>query len=393
MSNCRKNLQKAVLELKDELISLRRDFHAHPELGMQEFRTAEIIEDYLKALGLSVRRCAGTGVIGVLAGKKPGKTVMLRADIDALPVQEETGLPFASINPGVMHACGHDGHTAMLLITAKILAEHKEEIPGTVVFLFQLNEEDAGAELMIADCALANPKPDAVLGLHLWSPIASGKIGIVPGPIMASSYYFKVTIKGKGGHGGAPHKAINPIDAATHALSAIKSLQTLELNNVCPTVISVCKIHAGTKEIIVPDTLEFEGSIRCLHDEDEAVRNRFQELVEQVCRAHRCSCSVEFKCGNTMLSNDPALAQMVKDTATKLLGAENVQTENVSVMLGDDFAEFSRRIPGAYFFVGVGNREKKTDFEHHNPCFNIDEDALSIGVKMQVEFAFEYLGA
>jgi len=386
------SISKEIQQLRHELIKLRRDFHTHPELGLKEIRTACAIEDYLTALGISVRRCAGTGVIGVLKGGKPGKTIMLRCDIDALPIYEQTGLHFSSQNPGVMHACGHDGHIAMLLITAKILATQRIEIPGCVMFLFQLNEEDAGAEMMIADGALENPRPDAVCGLHLWSPIDTGKIGIVPGPIMASSYYFKVVIKGRGGHGGAPHMAINPIDTASHVLTAIKSFQTVELDARFPTVISVCKIHGGTKEIIIPETVELEGSIRCLHDQDEAVRRRFKEIVEDVCHAYRCNCSIEFKCGNTMLNNDGKLTQIVKQIAREVVGEENIQTENVSVMLGDDFAEFSRRIPGVYYFIGIGSKEKKTDIEHHSPFFNIDEDTLPIGVEMQVRLVQEFLG-
>ena len=385
------DIEKEAAELRDELIALRRDFHRHPELGLNEHRTSGIVEQYLKDLGLEVRRCAGTGVIGVLKGGKPGKTMMLRCDIDALPVTEETGLPFASENPGVMHACGHDGHTSMHMITAKLMAKHREEIKGTLVFLFQTNEEDAGAELMINDGALDNPKPDAVFGFHLWSPIPVGKIGIVPGPIMASSYYFKLTIHGVGGHGGAPHTAINPIDAAGHVLSAIKTLHTLELDSTKPTVISVCKIHGGTKEIIVPDDVEMEGSIRCLHDGDAKVRERFAELCKNVCAAYRCTCDVEFKCGNTLLNNDEALAGMVKEVGEELLGKENVTTHDISVMLGDDFAEFSNRLPGVYYFIGTRSEAAGSTYEHHNPHFNIDEESLIIGVKMQASLIQKYL--
>lgn len=280
------DIKQEVTALENEMVSLRRDFHRHPELGLHEVRTSKIIVDYLNELGLEVRRCTETGVIGVLKGKQPGRTIMLRCDIDALPVQEETGLPFASETPGIMHACGHDGHTALHLVTAKLLAKHRNEFKGTVVFLFQTNEEDAGAELMINAGALENPVPDLVCGFHLWSPIPTGRIGLVPGPIMASSYYFKLTIRGKGGHGGAPHTAVNPIDAAAHVLDAIKTLHTLEFDSTKPTVISVCKIHGGTKEIIVPDEVEMEGSIRCLHNGDEEIRRRFRERCEAVCAAY-----------------------------------------------------------------------------------------------------------
>ena len=385
------DLKEEIQGLREELVALRRDFHRHPELGFQEHRTSGIVENYLSQLGLSVRRCAGTGVIGVLTGGRPGKTVLLRCDMDALPVTEQTGLPFQSENPGVAHACGHDGHTAILLIAAKILSRRREQLPGQVVFLFQPNEEEAGAEEMIRQGALENPRPDAVCGLHLWSPLPTGTIGVVSGPIMASSYYFKITIHGKGGHGGAPHTAINPIDAAAHVLEAIKTFHTLEQDACQPTVISVCKIHSGIKEIVVPDVLEMEGSIRCLHRGDEQVRQRFQQLVEGACRLYRCDCQVEFTCGNTLLDNDPAMAALAMDTAKAIVGESGLRTQGISVMLGDDFAEFSRRIPGVYCFVGTANHEKGSDVEHHNPRFNIDEDSLPIGVELQVRLALAYL--
>ena len=385
------NFKADIQELHDELIRLRRDFHTHPELGLQEVRTSQIVEQYLKDLGLEVNRCTPTGIIGLLKGGRPGKTVMLRCDMDALPVTEETGLPFSSETPGVMHACGHDGHLAMLLITAKMLTKYRAEINGAIKFLFQPNEEDAGAELMIEQGALENPRPDAVCGLHLWSPIPTGQIGIVYGPIMASSYYFKLVIQGKGGHGGSPHTAINPIDTAAHVLEAIKTFQSLEMDALTPTVISVCKIHGGTKEIIVPDEVELEGSIRCLHDNDAAVRERLAELIEGICQAYRCTCQLEFKCGNTMLNNDSTMTDLAIGVAEETVGREQIVTQGVSVMLGDDFAEFSRRIPGVYFFVGTASEEKQTCFAHHHPKFNIDEDSLAIGVEMQARLALAFL--
>ena len=372
------------------MIELRRMFHRHPELGLHEVWTSGVVEEYLKNLGLEVRRCTETGVIGVLKGALPGKTILLRCDIDALPVTEQTGLPFASEYPGVMHACGHDGHTAIHLTTARLLAEHRNELKGTVVFLFQTNEEDAGAQIMIDDGAL-DDKPDAVCGFHLWSPLPTGTIGLIPGPIMASSWYFKLTIHGLSGHGGAPHTAINPIDAAGHVLTAIKTLHTLECDSTKPSVISVCKIHGGTKEITVPETVELEGSIRCLHDGDAALRQRFSELITSVCAAYRCTCDIEFKCGNSLLNNNKEMTRVATSAAERVVGPDNILTDNIAVMLGDDFAEFSNRVPGVYYFVGTRNPEAGSVYEHHHHHFTIDEDSLAIGVMMEAEIVMEYL--
>ncbi len=387
----RQTMKQEIAELTPDMIALRRMFHRHPELGLHEIWTSGVIETYLQDLGLEVRRCTETGIIGVLKGGHPGKTLMLRCDIDALPVSEQTGLPFASEIPGVMHACGHDGHMALHLTTARLLAKHREEIHGTVVFLFQTNEEDAGAQLMI-DAGALDDKPDAVCGFHLWSPLPTGTIGIIPGPIMASSWYFKLTIHGLAGHGGAPHTAINPIDAAGHVLMAIKSLQALECDATKPTAISVCKIHGGTKEIIVPETVELEGSIRCLHDGDAALRDRFRQLCTDVCASYRCTCDVEFKCGNSLLNNDPDMTRLAVHAAEKTVGRENILTDHIGVMLGDDFAEFSNRIPGVYYFIGTRSEEAGSVYEHHHHHFTIDEASLPIGVQMQTEMVMEYLG-
>lgn len=386
------DLKNEIAALKDELIELRRDFHRHPELGLSEFRTAQIIEDYLKALGLEVRRCLGTGVIGVLKGAKPGKTVTLRSDIDALPVEEMTGLPFKSENPGVMHACGHDGHMSVMLIVAKILTAHREELPGTVVFLFQTNEEDAGAEDMIQAGALENPKPDAILGMHLWSYLPSGSIGIIPGPIMASSYYFKLKIIGKGGHGGAPHNCINPIDCAVHVWEAFQAFHTLENNSLHPTTVTVGKFQAGQFNIVIPEICEMEGSVRCLHTDDEQVRNRLREMIQGVCTTYRCKFELEFKCGNTILDNDEELAEMIRSTGAEVLGQDKVITKEVGVMIGEDFAEFTRKVPGAFYFFGVNDEKKGTNYDHHHAKFNIDEDVLPSVVELQVTLARKYLG-
>jgi len=380
--------------LHDELIQLRRDFHRHPELGFEEHRTSAIIAKYLGGLGFEVKRgLAKTGVVGLLRGDQPGPTLLLRSDMDALPIQEENDLPFKSVNDGKMHACGHDAHMAMLLIAAKILLNHRDEIRGKIKFAFQPNEEEAGAELMVEDGVLEDPGVDAALGLHIFSPLKTGEIGIVGGPIMASSYYFKLTIRGKGGHGGAPHRAVDPIICAANVVQAVQSIQTREIDALKPTVITFGKINCGTFNIVIPEEIELEGSIRCLHDDDEGIRRRFSEIIENICAAYRTKYELKFKCGNRLLRNDPEMTELVRSVAERVVKAEDVIGSGIRTMVGEDFAEFALRVPSAFYFIGTGNEGKGTDYPHHHARFNIDEDSLPIGVEMHVRTALEYFKA
>jgi amidohydrolase len=385
------NIKNEIEKLEPELIELRRDFHKHPELGFQEIRTSGIVEKYLKECGLEIKtKIAHTGVAGLLRGQHPGRTVLLRADMDALPIQEENDLPYASVEDGRMHACGHDGHTAMLLVAAKILARHKDEIEGNIKFVFQPNEEDAGAKEMVDAGILEDPHVDASLGLHLWSQIEVGKIGISPGPIMASSDYFKLVIRGKGGHGGAPHTSVDPVICAANVIQTAQTIQTREMDAIKPTVITFCKIQCGSSPIIIPDKVVLEGSIRCLHDGAGEAKERFSRIVEYICHAHRTSFELEFKCGNILLNNHQGMTEFVSSLAEQVVGPERLD-RNIKLMVGEDFAEFNKDIPGAFYFIGTGNQEKDTCFQHHHPRFNIDEDSLLIGVEMHVRTALEYL--
>ena len=386
------DIKKEIAALNDELISLRRDFHQHPELGFEEFRTGKIVAEYLENLGLEVERnVAKTGVVGLLRGNQPGKTIALRTDMDALPVEEQTGLEFESQTKGLMHACGHDGHLAMMLIAAKVLSSKKDKIKGNIKFIFQPNEEDAGAEIMIGEGILENPKVDAAIGIHLWSPIESGKVGVLTGPLMASSYYFKLSINGKGGHGGAPHTAISPILAGIDMIKAIQGMVTNEIDALKPTIVTFGKFNSGTFNIIIPETAEIEGSLRCLHPDTEAVQERMREIIESVSKIHGAKASIEFKCGNGLVNNDPEMTALVREVAENNVGKENILTSDISVMLGEDFSAFSDRVPSTFIFLGVANEEKGTDYPHHHPKFNIDENVLPIGVEMHVRTALEYL--
>ena len=315
-------IKKRIEALNSELIHLRRDFHRYPELGFQEYRTAENIESYLSKLGLDTRRMTQTGVVALLEGARPGPVLMLRADMDALPITEDNVLDYKSQNTGVMHACGHDAHMAMLLVAAKILSENKDDIAGTIKFVFQPNEEIAGAIHMIADGILENPAVDAVMGIHIWTPIASGKIAITPGPVMGGLDVFKMTIHGKGGHTGVPEDAVDPIITAANLIQTVQVIQTREISNLKSTIIIFGKIVGGTKSNIIPENVYLEGSIRFLYpggpDSKERPTERFIRIAEQVCKTHRCTCEIEIVHENIPLINNAEMVRIARDTAKEV---------------------------------------------------------------------------
>jgi amidohydrolase len=391
-----KAIFEQITQLEDELIALRRDFHRHPELGFEEFRTAAVVESYLKDLGLSPQRVAGTGVVATLAGARPGPVLMLRADMDALPVTEENDADYASQNPGVMHACGHDAHMAMLLVAAKVLCRNRDAIAGTIKFVFQPNEEIAGALRMVEEGVLETPRVDAVMGVHVWTPVPAGKIGITPGPVMGGLDVFKMTIFGKGGHTGVPEDAVDPVLAAANLIQTVQMIQTREISNLKSTIIMFGKICGGTKSNIIPDKIELEGSIRFLYkggpDSVEQPTERFKRVADQVCRTHRCTCEIEIVHENIPLINDPAMAALVRQTAAEVFGDKNAVVDNLTIA-SEDFSEFSERVPGVFMFLGAGNPAKGTTISHHNPRFDIDEDILLNGVAMHVCGALDFFNA
>jgi len=391
-----KHISEQIESCQEELIALRRDFHQHPELGFEEQRTARVIEAYLHDLGLPTQRVAKTGVVALLEGSAPGPVLMLRADMDALPVTEENEVDYRSRNPGVMHACGHDAHMAMLLVAAKILSQHKEAFAGTIKFVFQPNEEIAGALCMIEEGVLDRPTVDAAMGLHVWTPVPSGRIGITAGPVMGGLDVFKMTIFGKGGHTGVPEDAVDPIAAAANLIQTVQMIQTREISNLKSTIIMFGRICGGTKSNIIPDQVELEGSIRFLYkggaDSEEQPTERFIRIAEQVCRTHRCTCNVEIAHENIPLINDPGMTALARETAADVFGHKAAVIDNVT-MASEDFSEFSERVPGVFMFLGVGNPEKGTDVSHHNPLFNVDEEVLPKGVAMHVHGALNYFNA
>ncbi|MHB9140047.1 MAG: M20 metallopeptidase family protein, partial [Victivallaceae bacterium] len=329
-------------------------------------------------------------------GLEPGRTLLLRADLDALAQQELNDVPYKSVYEGKMHACGHDGHIAMLLAAAKILANHQQDIKGNIKFVFQPNEETAGALDMINEGVLEESRVDAAFAIHLWSPVASGQIGVLAGPVMAANEEFELTIFGKGGHTALPETAVDPIMAAAAIIQAVQTIQSREVSVLNPTLIMFGKIQGGSGRNIVPDQVQLGGTIRFLYKNEEQekaeLKQSFERVIAGICQAMRATYELNYIPSNPALINDPALIGLVRQAAFETLGDEKLIVPYRS-LAGEDFAEFTRRVPSVFYFVGIGNKEKETDYPHHHPRFNLDEDALAIGVEMHVRTALAYLNS
>lgn len=387
------DLSRYIADAENEVIELRRDFHRHPELGLKEFRTGDKVAAYLEDCGLTVRRMNQTGVVGILETGRPGPVLMLRADMDALPIQEENDLPHKSIHPGVMHACGHDAHMAMLLAAARILSELKDRFSGSIKFVFEPNEENVGALAMIEEGLLENPAVDACLGLHIWTPLKTGQIAVTDGPVMAGMDHFELKIKGRGGHTATPQSAIDPILTAAHVIQGVQIIQTREtdiLNE--PTIIMFGQIQGGTASNVIPDSVALSGTLRYLFGGEPGSPNdpkiKFERVVSHICQVHRAEYELTFVFGHPTLVNHRPMADLVRSVVCEM----NPVPELLSLvsLAGEDFSEFTARRPGAFYFLGAGNREKGTEFPHHHPRFDIDEDVLITGVELHVRSALRF---
>ncbi len=379
--------------------SLRRDFHRHPELGFKETRTSGIVAKELEALGLEVTKGMGkTGVVGLLEGGRPGPTLMIRFDMDALPIQEETGAEYSSQNPGVMHACGHDGHTAVGLTVARMLYAHRDGLAGTVKFVFQPAEELVGeeglggAESMIRDGVLDAPKPDFTLGLHLWNEKPLGWLGVAAGPVMAGAELFKIRVIGRGGHGAVPNATVDPVIAAAQIITA---LQSIVARNVAPletAVVSVTSVHAGTAFNVIPPEVALEGTIRTF---DAGVRDRvlkrFEETIRGVGTAMGCQVEIEIKRVTPPVINNAEAAEKVQDTARRILPESDLDISSHTTMGAEDMAFLLEKVPGCFFFVGSSNREMNLDYGHHHPKFDFDEQALPRAAALMAASVAEFL--
>ncbi|WP_249870540.1 amidohydrolase [Oceanobacillus saliphilus] len=384
------NLNKQIEVVLPDVIQWRRTMHQHPEVSFQEYWTSQYIEDQLRQMdNIELSRPTKTSVLGIIKGKKPGKKIGLRADIDALPIQEERDdLDFASVKDGVMHACGHDGHAAMLLGAARVLSQNVEAISGEVYLIFQHAEEvpPGGAQEMVAT-GLFNDL-DFVYGQHLFTPIPTGKIGITKGPITSNSDTFDLLIKGSGGHGSQPESAVDPIIIGTQIINQFQTIVSRMTSPLDSVVISTTQFHAGSATNIIPDTATLQGSIRTVQQETrELVKEKMEKAIASVCDFYGADYKFNFQYGYDAVINNEEKTDSVIDIATKLFG-DRVFNYPLT-MGGEDFGAFSKVIPGTFIFIGARNEEKSYDYPHHHPKFAIDEDSLIDGVNMMVHVALE----
>lgn len=386
--------QRTAREIFPKLVDIRRSIHAHPELGFEEVRTSALVAKTLRSLGLKVQTgVAGTGVVGLLEGKKRGPVVAIRGDMDALPITELNRVPYRSKISGRMHACGHDAHTTMALGAAMLLAPLKKELEGSVKFIFEPSEErnPPGAQELIKAGVLENPRVDAIFGLHVFARAEAGKVGFRAGPMMASADEFYVVIKGKGGHGALPHLTIDPVVVAAELIIALQKVVSRGINPFHPGVLTIGKIEGGTAQNIIPDEVRLAGTLRSM---DERWRKNAQRLIQRtvkgVTSAAGARYSLEIREGAPVLINDPRLTQFASSMCSEYIGARNVFTVE-PVMGGESFGYFLKEVPGTFFRLGIANRKRGIVHDIHTARFNIDEQSLKIGAGFLAYLADQYL--
>lgn len=390
----RNRIKEEVANIKDETISLRREIHKNPELGFEEFKTSRLVSQYLKNLDIDVEEnVALTGVVGLIKGSKAGKTIMLRADMDALPIQELSDVPYRSVVTNKMHACGHDGHTSILLAVSKILKKFSSEFSGNVKVVFQPSEEKdpGGAIRMIEEGVLENPHVDNAYGLHIGSMFEKGHIIIRSGIFMAQADRFIIRVQGKGAHGAYPHLSVDPIIIASNIVLALQSIVSREANPIDSVVVSIGKITTGDVFNVIPDSAYIEGTVRTLKKEKaESVKESIGRISKSIANAYRGTAELEYYYGYPPLINNPDEANFVKEVAVSLFGKESVEEAPISLG-GEDMSYFLERVPGAFFWLGTRNEQKGIVNPHHSPYFDIDEDVLPIGVELLVNIAINAL--
>lgn len=403
----RTKIDERAKAIEQKMLTWRRDFHQNPELGNRETRTAKIVAEHLKKLGLEVRTgVAYTGVVAVLKGGKPGPVVALRADMDALPVTEQVDVPFASKvrstyngqEVGVMHACGHDAHTAILMAVAEILSDMKSDVRGTVKFIFQPAEEGApegeegGAELMIKQGALENPTPEAIFGMHVFSSVESGKITFRPGPTMAAVDFLRIIVKGRQTHGAKPWGGIDPIVVSSQVVMGLQTIESRQVDVTKePSIITVGTMHGGVRNNIIPDSVEMTGTIRT-YDEgmQEQIHSRIKQTSEFIAKASGANADVRIRRQYPATVNDDKLTALMSPTLQRVAGASNVATSPKQTG-SEDFSFYQKKVPGMFFFLGITPKEQlATAAANHSPQFYIDEPALIVGVRALANLVFDY---
>jgi amidohydrolase len=399
------SVEKSVSAVMPSVVSWRRDLHEHPELGNREFRTAKIVAEHLKALGMEVRTgVAHTGVVGVLRGGD-GPVVALRADMDALPVTEEVDLPFASKvrteydgqDVGVMHACGHDNHVSILMGVAEVLAGMGDKLPGTAVFIFQPAEEGApageegGAELMLREGAFDNPRPDVAFGLHVF-PYAAGVIATRPGGLMASSDSYRITVQGQQTHGAVPWAGVDPIVTASQIVLGMQTIVSRQLDaTLTPSIVTVGRIQGGVRNNIIPDSVEMIGTIRTFDADTRLdIHTRIERTAENIAAGAGASAEVEIDLGYPVTRNDPDLYRRMAPTLRRVAGEQFIEAQQTTT--AEDFSYFANEVPGLFLFLGVAPDDPKLVYPNHSPRFYADERALPVGVRALTALTLDYMG-
>jgi amidohydrolase len=388
-----KDIDHLIEKHKSTMIDRRRHLHKFPELSHEEHETARFVYSNLEKLkNLELSKPTPTSVVARLRGCEEGRVLVIRADMDALPVQEENDLEYASRKPGIMHACGHDGHIAMLMATAEVLSSLREQIKGEVRFIFQHAEEKypGGAEELVQ--AGVMEKADWIIGAHLWSSLKVGTIGIGYGPIMASPDGFRITIKGRGGHAALPHQTNDPIAIGAQIVTNLQHIVARNIDPLENAVVSVTQFKAGNTDNIIPGSAELSGTVRTF---DPKIRQKISQLIERIVRgiteAHGATYIYNYYLGYRTVINSPEVTKVIADTVKEVLGEEALTIVRPS-MGGEDFSAYLQNTPGTFFFVGAGNKEKGLSYPHHHPQFNIDEEGMINGVRIFVHTALKLLG-
>ncbi len=394
------NIREDVDEILPGVVADRRYLHENPELGFQEFNTAKFVAERLEALGVEDIRTGIniTGVTGLVRGTAdgPGKdrVVLARADMDALPILEENNVEYRSKNDGVMHACGHDAHTAMLLGVARVLMDRRDTFAGTVKLLFQPSEEagDGGALGMVEQRVLENPHVDACFGLHVASRLPTGTIAVMDGPKSAAADEFEITVQGRGGHGAYPHACVDPVVIGAHIVTALQSLVSREVDPLDRAVVSTCAFKAGEAFNVIPDTAMLGGTVRTFSGETrDRLDTRIHELATGIAESMGGSVSIRYRRGYPSVVNDPAMSDIVRDAARAVVGEEGLE-EGKPGMGAEDFSYFALERPSCFFNVGTGNPDKDSEWSHHHPRFDVDEDGMAHGIATMATALTMFLG-